>query len=158
MNEWQTDPNKLAWKMLAYIEKEDRDVTYSELEKRALLHNIDLSLLDVALGLLHKHAKVKQRVKGGDIVYCSAKEKPRPPSPGLEWLKHNYPAMDSSNDGSGIEADYSYLFLSPEDLDKYKAEAAGRTYVPKKRYQKKATPKAPPPPTKAQQIMLQFAQ
>jgi Zn-dependent oligopeptidase len=44
--------------------------------------------------------------------------------------------MTEDNNGSGIEADFSYLFLSPEELDKYKAEVQGRAYIPKKRYEK----------------------
>lgn len=151
----QLNPNQLAWKMLAYIEAEGRDVTYSEIEERAESKGVDLNTLDDALAVLHKFNKVHKRVKGGDIVYSPAVEKPKDPGSHLNWIRHNYPHMDSSNNGSGLEADYSYLFLSPEELDKYKAEVTGRTYVPKKRYEKK--PKAVPAPLPAYaQQMLQF--
>jgi hypothetical protein len=135
--EWKSDPDKLAWKMLAYIEKEAQDVTYSELESRAVTHGISLNLLDVALGKLHKFQKISQRVKGGDIVYCTATPKPKNPMTHLEWVKNNYPPMTLENDGSGIDADFSYMFLSPEEAEKFKCEQKGRAYIPRKPRNKK---------------------
>jgi len=79
---WKSDPNKLALKIHERIISEKRDVTYSELEAMAKAKNIDLNVFDAALARLHRSKKVKQRMKGGDIMYTAIakpkkKEKPR---------------------------------------------------------------------------------
>jgi len=82
--------------------------------------------------------KLKATVRGGQVYYqIPSAPKPKLPTDHLRWVRENYPPMDETNDGSGIEADYSFLFLSPEELDQYKAEVRGVTYIPKKRYAKK---------------------
>ncbi len=128
---------KLAKKILIYIEKQSGDVTYTAIEERAKLRGIDPDVLDQALAKLHRFKKVEQRVIGGEIVYRPTRIKKPTFFSHLTWVRNNYPPMDSSNDGSGIEADYSYMFLTPEDLEKYKAERQGRTYIPSKRYGRK---------------------
>ena len=111
--------------------------SYSKLETIVLSKGFTLNDLLQALETVHKDKRVKQTVKGDDIMYAPAMA-PAIKEPGshLTWVREHYPPMDETNDGSGIKADYSYLFLSPEELEKYKAEASGRSYVPSKRYNK----------------------
>ena len=138
---WKTDPIQLAKKMLAFIEAEEGDVTYTQIQDRASKNGIDLDTLDIALTKLHNHKKVDQRVKGGDIVYRSIVPKKKVFQSHLTWLRENYPAMDDSNKcehPAFINCNFDYLFLTPKDLEKYKAEVKGRVYMPKKTvYRKK---------------------
>jgi hypothetical protein len=95
-----------------------------------------------ALEVVHKDKRITQTQRGGEVYYSPYIPPPvKPPPSHLGWIKKNYPQMDSTNDGSGIEADYSWIVLKGEELDKYKAEAKGVTYVPKKRYDKKGDKK-----------------
>jgi len=128
---WKTNATELSKKMLLYIDKE---VTYTQLEARAVSKGINLHILDQALTILHKVKSVNKRVKAGDIVYSPSKVKKFTFGSHLTWVRNNYPPMNDSNNGSGIEMDFSYLFLTPEELEKYKAEVTGRAYVPSKRY------------------------
>lgn len=109
----------------------DAPITYSTLEARAIEKNIDLSLFEEAMAIIHRSKLIEAKNSDGDIVYSIVVPKIAKPGP---VRPSYYPDMDSSNDGSGIEADFSYLFLSPEELDKYKAEVKGVAYIPKKRY------------------------
>jgi hypothetical protein len=54
------------------------------------------------------------------------------------WLRGNYPPMTADNDGSGIDVDFSWLFLrTAEERDAYRAEAKGvPMYVYNKRYER----------------------
>jgi len=87
------------------------------------------------LETIHRDKRIARKVLKGEVVYTPA-PKPKLPGSHLSWTDKHYPPMDETNDGSGIDADYSFLFLSPEELDKYKAEVRGVTYIPKKRYAK----------------------
>ena len=112
--------------------------TYSVLEARAKELDIPMHQFDDAMALVHKNKRIKQTTKGDEIHYSTATTPARKaPGSHLKWLRDNYPRMNSTNDGSGIEADYSYMFLTPEELDKFKAELSGRTFIPKRKYRKK---------------------
>ena len=132
---WKTNALALAEKLVQQIDKEG-ELSLDVIDSRAQKHGIDMRVLDRALEKLHKNKHIDQRVKKGTVFYKIKVIKKIGPVTHLIWLRENYPVMTDSNNGSGLEADYSYMFLSPEDLDKYKAEVAGRAYVPKKRYKK----------------------
>jgi len=131
--EWISNPLMIAERLIKTIAKGELNI--DAIDVRARAHGIDMRLLDQALAILHRNKHIATTTKKGTIWY-SIKVAPTPKAPGshLTWVRHNYPPMTKENDGSGIEADYSYMFLSPEEADKYRAELTGRTYVPKKKY------------------------
>jgi len=123
-------PTTLATKIITRI-LTDQGSTYDKLEARAVAKGIDMNTFQAAMVIVHRSKLIEQSVKFGVIQYkphVKPVAKPGPQRPSY------YPEMDSTNDGSGIEADFSYLFLTPEEMDRYKAEAAGRSYIPKKLY------------------------
>jgi hypothetical protein len=110
--------------------------TLGQLEGVVVSAGLTLDELYTALETVHRDKRITRRVIKGEIVYTPTPE-PKAPTDYLKYVRENYPPMTKENDGSGIEADFSYLFLSPEELDKYKAEVQGRAYIPKKRYETK---------------------
>jgi len=125
----------LSSRIEAYILKRS-GTTLSQLENLATKRGFSLDEVYSALDTIHRNKKIRRTVQKGDVVYSPAPE-PKAPGSHLTYVRHNYPVRDETNDGSGIEADYSYLFLTPEELEKYKAEARGVQYIPSKRYAKK---------------------
>lgn len=119
---------------------EDKEVTLSQLENRALERGISLSVLYDALATVHRDKRVKRGVRGGEVYYCVAPP-PKSPTDHLKYVREHYPPMTAENDGSGFDIDLSFLFLKGEALDKYKAAAKGRPYVPKARYEHSRTQK-----------------
>lgn len=128
-----TDPRKLSLKLVEYIVT-NPGCTYTTINTRATAHGISPDILEQALTIVHKNKLIQTKVIGGDIVYSIAVEKTKTLPGGKEWVTANYPKMDETNNGSGIEADFSYLFLTPEELLEYKAKVKGVAYLPKKRY------------------------
>ena len=126
----------LPERIITYVLKH-YPLSYTKREGIVLARGFTLDELLQALETVHKDKRVKQTVRGDDIMYSPAMA-PAIKEPGshLTWWRKHYPPMDETNDGSGIEADYSYLFLSPEELEKYKN--AGR-YVVKSKYAKTNT-------------------
>lgn len=102
-----------------------KTLTYSELEARANKRGISLDELDELLIKVGKDKNIKSSVVKGEITYKWSPPKPVTAVSHVRWISDNYPKMDSTNDGSGIDADYSYLFLSPEELKQYKADVKG---------------------------------
>jgi hypothetical protein len=102
----------------------DQMVTLSELEARAIERGLLLSDLYTALAVVHRNKAIRRTVKQGEVVYTKAPPKAEPPDH-QGWVRRNYPPMDATNDGSGFDIDYSYLFLSPDALLEYKAKAKG---------------------------------
>jgi hypothetical protein len=99
-------------------------VTLSELEARASERGLLLSDLYAALAVVHRDKRIKRGVSKGEVVYSKALPKAEPPDH-QGWVRRNYPPMDETNDGSGIDANFDYLFLSPEAMKEYKAAAKG---------------------------------
>jgi hypothetical protein len=115
---------------------QDGEVTLAQLEQRAQERAVSLSELYAALTTVHRDKRIKRGVRQGEIVYTKATPAKEPGSH-LSFIRTHYPKMDSTNDGSGIEADFSYLFLTPEQLVEYKAKAKGvPTYMVQSRYGK----------------------
>lgn len=141
--EWKTDPNLFAKKILAYIEKANSDVSYTQLLDRALAKDITVDLLDRALERLHKSKKIKKRVKDNDIVYTALpKAVIKSPISYLSWVRQNYPRPGENGIPAFVmpwpEIDMSYLFLKPEQMKVYKAEAKGMPlYMMNSKFKKK---------------------
>lgn len=82
--------------------------------------------------------KLKSTVRGGTIYYQVP-----PPVKIKEHFKSTIPYPWPGRDGIPEfvmpfpEIDMSFIFLTPEELDKYKAESRGRTFIPKKKYERK---------------------
>lgn len=110
-------------------------VTYERLENLVLgIGHTELEFME-AMELVHRDKRVVQTTVGDTIQY-----KPFIAPPVKQHFVSTvpYPAMDETNNAEH-EAfdtlDYSYLFLTPEELDKYKADVRGVRYIPKKRYE-----------------------
>jgi hypothetical protein len=108
-------------------------VTLGELEDRATQRGLSLSELYTALDKVHRDKRIKRGVRQGEVYYEVMK--PNTHFDHLVWWREHYPPMDETNDGSGIDVDFSWLFLrTVEERDAYKAEAKG---VPMYVYNKK---------------------
>jgi len=112
-------------------------VTYDKLQELSQsVGYTELQFME-AMELVHRDKRVVQSTSGETIIY-----RPYIARPEKEHFKSTipYPPMDETNNANhpifdGI--DLSYLFLTPEELDKYKAELRGVKYIPKKRWEKK---------------------
>jgi hypothetical protein len=130
MEDWKTDPRLFAKKILIRIEEAEGDVTYTSLQERAIEKDISLDVLDAALQHLHRFKKVKQRVKGDEIIY---KAKPRAvlkdPFATSTWVRDNYPYPGKNGVPEFVmpfpEMDLSFIFLKPQEMKEYKARAKG---------------------------------
>jgi len=98
--------------------------TLTELEGVVVSAGFTLDELYGALNQVHRNKAIRRTVRQGEVVYIKASP-PKEPGSHLSWTRHNYPPMDNTNDGSGFDIDYSYLFLSPDALLEYKAKAKG---------------------------------
>jgi hypothetical protein len=112
---------------------EDAGSTYDKLEARAVAKGISMDVFQAAMTIVHRSKLIEQSVKFGVIQYKVKEKKIAKPFSAVEWVTVNYPKMDNTNDGSGIDVDFSYLFLTPEEMERYKAEAKGRTFIPRKK-------------------------
>jgi len=118
----------LPERIIRYILKK-QTTTLIELEGVVVSKGYTLDELFTALETVHRDKRIKHVANAsGEITYSIAANKTKEPGSHLAWLREHYPQMDSTNDGSGIEADYSYLFLSPDEMKKYKAELRGGMY------------------------------
>ena len=127
----------LSERIIAYI-LNHHPITYRELEDVAMGKGFSqLAIMD-AMELVHKDKRVDQSTRRDDIVY-----RPYIAPPIKEHFKSTVPYPWPGRDGIPEfvmpfpEIDYSYIFLKPEELDKYKAELRGRIFIPKKRWQHK---------------------
>lgn len=138
------NPVTLAAKIITRILADDGS-TYDKLEARAVAKGISMNTFQAAMVIVHRSKLIEQSVKFGVIQYKVAKKKHVvEPGSHLIWARNNYPPYDPwcvDADGNMImpfpEYDMSYLFLTPEEMDRYRAEAAGRSYIPKRHYAKK---------------------
>lgn len=110
-------------------------VTYETLEQLVLsVGYTELEFME-AMEAVHKDKRVVQTTTGDTIQY-----RPfiAPPKKEPFTCTVPYPTMDATNNADHpafATLDYSYLFLTPEELDKYRADLRGVKYIPKKRYQ-----------------------
>lgn len=101
---------------------QDKSVTLTELEQLASKRAVSLSDLYAALDKVHRDKRIKRGVKGGEVYYIPTPPKAAAPDH-QAFVRNNYPPMTPDNDGSGIDANFDYLFLSPEAMKEYKAAA-----------------------------------
>jgi hypothetical protein len=113
--------------------------TLSHLESVVVSAGYTVDELYNVLQEVHRNKAIARTVRGGEVVYTKAVK--RTPLDHHAWIRTHYPPMDSTNDGSGIDIDMSWLFLrSREERDAYKAAASGRpVYMVKSRYDKPNT-------------------
>ena len=135
------DPVKLAAKIGVYIAK-NAPVSYSELATRANGHEVDPGIFLNAMAIIHRSKVIEAKNSKDDIVYVVKKKVEKGPGSHLTWVRNNYPAMTKENSADHpafADLDFSHLFMTPEEAEKFKAELKGRVYIPSKRYQKKKT-------------------
>jgi hypothetical protein len=125
--------SSLTTRITDYILKRTA-TTLTQLEGVVVSHGFTLNDLYIALEAVHRNKAIARTVRGGEVVYTKAVK--RTPLDHHTWLRANYPPMDSTNDGSGIDIDMSWLFLrSREERDAYKAAASGRPVYTKSTWQ-----------------------
>jgi hypothetical protein len=115
---------------------QDGEVTLTRFEHLANKRGVSLSELYSALDKVGRDKRIARKVLGGEVVYC--KHVPKTPTDHLRWVRENYPPMDETNDGSGIEIDLSWMFLkTKEERDEFKALASGKPLYMVKKYGKR---------------------
>jgi len=126
---------ELHERIIAYVEKH-YPTSMNVLEGIVLSKGFTLNEFYAALEKVHKDKRIIQSNRRGDVWYEPYIEPEIVVQKHLVWLRTNYPPMDSTNDGSGIDIDLSWLFLrSREERDAYKAAASGRpVYMVKSKY------------------------
>jgi hypothetical protein len=71
--------------------------------------------------------KLKSTVRGNEVYYQVAPT-PKAPTDHLKWVRDNYVRMTpetSADHPAFADLDYSFLFLKPDELLEYKAQAKG---------------------------------
>lgn len=126
---------ELKDRIIAYI-LNHHPITYTEVENVALGKGFSqLAVMD-AMELVHKDKRITQSTRGDEIVY-----RPYIAPPVKEPFKSTIPYPYPGRDGVPPfvmpfpEWDLSFIFLTPEEYEEYKAKAKGRTFIPKKRYE-----------------------
>lgn len=136
---WRTNYLLLAEKLVLHIDVE-KTTTFDKLEARALKHGINMAVFDRAIEKLHKLPQIKRTVKLGTVHYelQAVKAKAGPMLSG-EWLAQNYPWPGKNGVPEFVmpwpEWDLSYLFMKPDEAEKYKAEMKGKRMFKKKTYE-----------------------
>jgi len=119
---------ELRSRLTAYILK-TAPVTLDKLTEVATAKGFtELEVLN-ALESVHRDRRIAQTANAaGVITYTLAVAKTaKEPGSHLTYVRNNYPVMDETNDGSGIDIDLSWMFLKTrEERDAYKAAASGR--------------------------------
>lgn len=128
-------------------------ITIDQLDARAVKLGIDMNVLDQALQHVHKCKSIERKVLKGTLTYSYKKVVVKK----KEYFTSTvpYPPSDETNNADHpifASMNFDYLFLKPEELERYKAESKGRVYIPKKRYKRKA--KVVSPPTPIQQSLI----
>lgn len=137
---WHSNYLDLAEKLVLHIDQV-KVTTFDKLEVRALKHGISMNVFDQAIARLHKLPNIKRTVKLGTVQYelQAVKVKANSFNAFAEWRKDNpYPVMDSTNDChheifAGI--DLSFMFMTPEEAELYRAEMKGQRVFKKKKYE-----------------------
>jgi len=91
-------------------------LTLDEIEERCAKRDIPIELVYEAMELVSKRPKI---VTSGKKYIEKVVKKHDP------FYRVPYPPMTPENDGSGIEADFSYLFLTPDEMKDYKIQLKG---------------------------------
>lgn len=130
----------LSDRIIAYITNH-HPIPYSRLVQVAAGKGFSEMEVLQALDKVHKSKSIVTKTRKDEIWYdLITIAPPKPPPTHLAWLRHNYPRMTEETDGSGIDIDYSFLFLkTKEERDAYLAEAKGMSVhmLNNKKYAKK---------------------
>ena len=131
----------LSERIIAYI-LNHHPITYREIEDVAMGKGFSqLAIMD-AMELVHKDKRITQIARGDEIVY-----RPYIAPVVKEHLKSTVPYPYPGRDGVPEfvmpfpEWDLSFIFLTPEEMDRYRAESKGRAYIPKHGYERKQSTK-----------------
>ena len=103
--------------------------TLLELEGVCVSKGFTIDELYATLDAVHSDKRIQYNANAsGEITYRPAVTRTPSPATHLTWLRENYPTMDDTNDGSGIDVgDLSWLFLkTKKERDAFKAEMTGR--------------------------------
>lgn len=117
---------------------QDKSVTLTQLEQRAQDRAVSLSDLYAALDKVSRDKRIKRGVRQGDVYYEPAPA-PKAPTDHLAWVRDNYVRMTpetSADHPAFADLDYSFLFLKPDELLEYKAQAKGMPVRMLKKYQR----------------------
>lgn len=127
----------LALKIAKYILTEG-GCSYADIQSRADAKGIPRRELESAMALIHRNKMIKTTNSGGDIHYAVAPLAPKP-SPFTRY--EPYPEFVRGVNDAQHEifagTDMSYLFMNYEEAQAYKAQLKGKTYVPRRRYERK---------------------
>lgn len=127
------DPVMLAAKIIKRIGA-DGTTNYAALEARAKELEVPDAIFQAAMTIVHRSKKIERKVKGDDIVYSVKVVKEPVVHTGAAWVTANYPWPENF-EMPFPEIDLSHIFLRGEEREKYKAEAKGRVYIPKQKYE-----------------------
>jgi hypothetical protein len=136
------DPVLLSSKILDRITK-DGQVTYSQLEARAVEKNIPIALFESAMARVHKHKTLLMKTSvgtadSGEITYSIKPVVISSQMSHVQWCSDNYPRPGVDGVPPFVmpfpEIDMSHIFLSPEEMQAFKAELKGQRFIKKKAY------------------------
>lgn len=126
---------ELQERIINYVTKVDALVSLEKLI--AVSSAVGFSEGEVLAALSGIGNKLKATARG-DTVYYQVPPIKKPPIDHLKWARDNYPRMTEETDGSGIDIDYSFLFLkTKEERDLFISQMSGRPiHYNRKRYGK----------------------
>lgn len=135
---------ELKERITAYIIK-TAPVTMDTIIEVATAKGFTQSEVLTALDKVHRDKRISYTANASGVVTYKLANAKKDPTDHLKWLngsndqgKPNYPPMDSTNDGSGIDIDISHLFMTREEAKEYRAAASGRpAYMIQSKYGKK---------------------
>lgn len=125
----------LKERIIAYIQNH-HPITYERLEEVAMGKGFNQLQIMEAMEAVHRDKRVIQTTRGSTIQYRPYIAPPVKEAFVQTW-KYPWPGRD------GIppfvmpfpDWDLSWIFLKPDELEKYKAEAKGQTFTPKQKWQ-----------------------
>jgi len=120
-------------RIITYVEKHF-PCSMTVLEGIVLSKGFTLEQFYSALEKVHRDKRIVQSQRGGEVYYNIYIAPEVRPQPHLDWCKANYP-YPKDFIMPFPEWDLSWIFLKPEELEKYKADAKGTTYTPKKKHE-----------------------
>jgi hypothetical protein len=120
----------------------NKTLTLSDLEARALKRGLSLDNLYNALEQVAKDRRVKRTVKGDEIVYTYQPPKPKSPTPGTDWIRVNYPWPGKDGVPEFVmpwpEWSLKWMFLTPAEMKEYRAMMKGSWQAVKTPYNKRS--------------------
>lgn len=130
---------ELQERIITYVTKVDALVSLEKLIAVSSAVGFSEGEVLAALSAIGNKLKVTAR---GDTVYYQVPPIKKPPIDHLKWVRENYVKMDETNDANHpafADLDYSFLFLSPEEMKQFKIEQKGGFTV-RRTYRSQLTP------------------